>query len=192
MESRVFKLNLQKGAKVNVWLKEGLAEGRGGNGTVVMEGRTNLFARSKKLVLELFLPRAHSNYALLGVDFSARGDGRSIIRWAIGCQGQERFREAMALLADTVVWGMPAEFQEGVMRSLDRHRRERLLPSGTITYNVSAHGEIGSSADVFRRTNDVLLSLLACDEMSEARIVRTVLEAFHDANPVGWGEDLGQ
>lgn len=63
----------------------------------------------------------------------------------------------------------------------NRLPRTRKVPGGS-----------GSSADVFRRTKDVLLSLPACDEMSEARIVRTVLETFHDANQVGLGEDRGQ
>lgn len=35
-----------------------------------------------------------------------------------------------------------------------------MLPSGTIPYNVPAYGGIGSSADVFRRTNDVLLGFI--------------------------------
>ena len=137
-----------------------------------------MFTKSGKIILELFLPRAHSNYALLGVDFLANGTGKSIIKWDIDCLKQERYSDAIALCFDTVIWGILDEFQEGIMQSLDYHRKEHILPSGTVTYNISAYGEIGSSADMFRRVNDILLSLLICGDLNESIIAKIVKEKF--------------
>lgn len=113
-----------------------------------------------------------NNY--LGVDFLAHRDGKSIIKWEINCLKRERYNGAIALSFDTVFWGILDEFEEGIMRSLDAHRKEHLLPSGIITYNISAYGEIGSSPDMFRRVNDILLSLLICDDISESLIEKIV------------------
>ena len=52
------------------------------------------------------------------------------------------------------------------------------MPSGTVTYNISAYGEIGSSADMFRRVNDILLSLLICGDLNESIIAKIVKEKF--------------
>lgn len=144
--------------KVNVWLNE------------------NMSAASRNYIIELFLPRAHSNYALLGIEFLAQGDGKCIIKWDIDCLKQERYSDAIALSYDTVIWGITDEFKEGIIKSLDYHRKEHMLPGGTITYNISAYGEIGSSADMFRRANDILLSLLTCGELNEAIIANIVQE----------------
>ncbi len=174
----MYKLNLEKGVKANIWLNENLVECRCDDSKIIMEEQTNLFAKSRKIILELFLPRAHSNYALLGVDFLANGAGRSIIKWDIDCLRQERYSDAIALSFDTVIWGILDEFQEGIVQSLDYHRKEYMLPSGTVTYIISAYGEIGSSADMFRRLNDILLSLLICGELNESIIAKIVQEEF--------------
>lgn len=60
------------------------------------------------------------------------------------------------------------------MLSLDKHRKENALPGGILTYDISAYGEIGSSADMFRRVSEILLSLLVCDEISEAFIIKII------------------
>lgn len=166
----MYRLNLKKGVKVNLWLNEELVVDRCDGSKIIMEEDTNMLANSKKLIIELFLPRAHSNYALLGVDFLAHKEGKSIIKWGIDCLKHERYSDAIALSFDTVIWGIMDEFEEGIMCSLDKHRKEHMLPSGIITYNISAYGEIGSSADMFRRVSDILLSLLICDEINESFI----------------------
>ena len=58
----MYKLNLEKGMKVNIWFNENLIECRCNDSKIIMEEQTNLFTKSRKIILELFLPRAHSNY----------------------------------------------------------------------------------------------------------------------------------
>lgn len=96
-----------------------MAECRCDDGKIIIEEQTNLYAKSRKIILELFLPRAHSNYALLGIDFLANGAGKCIIRWDIDCLKQERHSDAMAFSFDTVIWGMLDEFQEGIVQLND-------------------------------------------------------------------------
>ena len=172
----MYRLNLENGVKANIWLNEELVVGRCDSSKIIMEENTDLLANSKKLIVELFIPRSHNNYALLGVDFLAHKDGKSIIKWDINCLKRERYNDAIALSVDTVFWGILDEYVEGIMESLDAHRKEHMLPSGIITYNISAHGEIGSSLDMFRRVNDILLSLLICDDISESLIAKIVQE----------------
>lgn len=116
---QMYKINLEKGVKVNIWLNEHLAECRCDDGKIIIEEQTNLYAKSRKIILELFLPRAHGNYALLGIDFLANGAGKCIIRWDIDCLKQERHSDAMAFSFDTVIWGMLDEFQEGIVQLND-------------------------------------------------------------------------
>lgn len=172
----MYKLDLEKGVKANIWLNGDLIERRCNDNKIIMEEETNLFAKSRRIILELFLPRAHSNYALLGADFLANGAGKSIVKWDIDCLKQERYSDAIVLPFDTVMWGILDEFREGIVQSLDYHRKEHMLPSGTVTYNISAYGEIGSSADMFRRLNDILLSLLFRGELNESIIAKIVQE----------------
>ena len=172
----MYRLNLENEVKANIWLNEQLVVGSCDSSKIIMEENTKLSANSKKLIVELFIPRSHNNYALLGVDFLAHKDGKSIIKWDINCLKCERYNDAIALSADTVFWGILDGYVEGIMESLDAHRKEHMLPGGIITYNISAHGEIGSSPDMFRRVNDILLSLLICDEINESLIEKIVQE----------------
>lgn len=172
----MYRLKFEKGVKVNIWLNEKLAAESRDSSKIIMEGDTNILADSKKLIVELSLPRAHDNYALLGADLLAYKNGKSIIKWGIDCLKHKRYSNAIALPFDTVFWGIMEEFEEGIRHSLDNHRNRHMLPSGIITYNISAYGEIGSSADMFRRVNDILLSLLICDKMSETCLAKIVQE----------------
>lgn len=93
----MYRLDLEKGVKVNIWLNEELAVGKCDGSKVIMEENTDLLVNSKKLIVEMFIPRSHNNYTLLGVDFLAHKDGKSIIKWGINCLKRERYNDAIAL-----------------------------------------------------------------------------------------------
>lgn len=170
----MYRLNLEKGVRANIWLNEELAAGGCDGSKVIMEENTVLLADSKKIIIELFIPRSHNNYALLGVDFSAHRNGKCTVRQGIRRLNCEKHNDAIALSIDSVIWGITEDVESGIMLSLDKHRKENALPSGILTYDISAYGEIGSSADMFRRVSDILLSLLVCDEISEAFIIKII------------------
>lgn len=173
----MFKYDLEKGLKVNVWINEEFEAGENGKyDKLLIEEDTILFANTKKVIVELFIPRAHNNYALLGVDFLASEDGKAVVKLNMETSSAEKYMSAEALPFDTVLWGITGEFNEGIIRSLDKHIKKQALPSGIIHYNISAYGEIGSSADMFEKVSDILLSILMCNDNDEAQILNIIKE----------------
>lgn len=170
----MFKYNLDKGLKVNVWINEEFVVRENGNNRFLVEEDTVLFANTKKIIIELFIPRAHNNYALLGMDFLASESGKAVVQLNMEAPNSEKYKEAEALPFDAVFWGITDEFNEGIIRSVDKHIKRQALPSGIINYNISAYGEIGSSADMFEKVSDILLSILMCDDNDEARILKLI------------------
>lgn len=66
---------------------------------------------------------------------------------------------------DTVTYGIIDEYKEGIINSIHKHVKSQTLPSGIITYNISAYAEIGSSQKMFELVSDILLSLLIHDNI---------------------------
>ena len=52
------------------------------------------------------------------------------------------------------------------------------LPSGTIDYNISAQGEIGSSQNIFEMVSDILLSLLTVENICESTVMCIVKQCM--------------
>lgn len=117
-----------------------------------------------------------ANYALLGVDFLASKNGKVTVKLGINKQNDKRYNDSIALPFDTVICGFLDEFEEGIISSVDKYIKEKSLPSGIITYNVYAYGEIGSSVDMFKRVSDILLSLLVYDNIDEYIISEKIKE----------------
>lgn len=144
---------------------------------------------SRKLIVELFIPRSHNNYALLSVDFLADISGKTVVNLGIDNLNNERFNDSIALTLDTVIWGIMDEYEKGILPSVEKHLNAHSLPSGIIFFNIFAHGEIGSGTDMFRRVSDVLLSLLICENMDEvaAKVKEIMLQWDHSIR-----EEYGQ
>lgn len=91
---------------------------------------------SRKLIVELFIPRSHNNYALLSVDFSADKSGKTVVNLGIDNLNNERFNDSIALTLDTVIWGIMDEYENGILLSVEKHLNAHSLPSGIIFYNI--------------------------------------------------------
>lgn len=65
----MFKYSLKNGLKANIWINEVPMVIQSCKSEILVEGSTELYANTKKLIMELFIPRDHNNYALLGIDF---------------------------------------------------------------------------------------------------------------------------
>lgn len=172
----MYKFNLENGLKANIWINEEPMVNNYDCGKLLIEEKTELFANSKKLVVELFIPRAHNNYALLGIDFLANENGKVIVKLGIDNQNDEKYSDAISLPIDTVICGIMDEFKEGIILSVDEHLMAQSLPSGIVNYNISAYGEVGSSVDMFRRVSNILLSLVMYDEINEYLILKIIKE----------------
>ena len=172
----MYKISLDNGLKANIWINEEPIISNCYYGKLLAEEKTKLFANSKKLIVELFIPRAHNNYALLGIDFLANETGKVTIEFSLNNPNNTKYNDAIALSFDTVFWGIVDEFEEGIILSLNKHLRSQSLPSGIINYNISAYAEVGSSADMLKKISDILLSLLLCDDINEYRLLEIIRE----------------
>lgn len=163
----MFQIILNNGVKANIWIDEEPIVNSCECSKLILEEKAKLYADSRKLIVELFIPRAHSNYALLGVDFLASENNKVVVKLGINNFNNKKFKNSLALSCDTVFLGIMDEFEEGIIHSIDKHMQEQSLPSGVINYNIFAYGEIGSSADMFKKVSDILLSLLICNNINE-------------------------
>lgn len=162
----MFKFVLKNGIKINMWINESLTIiDSNHDGEIIYRQNTELKATSKKIIVELFIPRACSNYALLGLDFISTNEKKSNIKISIDEQECKIYKNSIALPFDKVNWGIMDEYKQGILNSIYKHIN--ILPSGIINYNISAHGEIGSSIVAFEIVSDILLSLLQYNDINE-------------------------
>lgn len=156
----MFQYVLENGLKANIWLNHFPAIIKEVKDELLVEGDTKTYTNSKQLVVELFIPRSHNNYALLGIDFISDRENKVKIKMGIENQQKRKNDHSLALSFDTVMWGILEEYKQGVMDSVHIFLQNGELPSGTIHYNIAAYGEIGSSQTMFKIVSNILLSLL--------------------------------
>ena len=174
----MFKYSLKNGLEANIWINEVPMVIQSCKSEILVEGSTELYANTKKLIMELFIPRDHNNYALLGIDFVATNEKKVIAKININNQNQTKYKDAIALSIDTVTYGIIDEYKEGIINSIHKHVKSQTLPSGIITYNISAYAEIGSSQKMFELVSDILLSLLIHDNIDEHKALQILLISF--------------
>ncbi len=175
-EILMFKFNLDNGLKANIWVDEEPIISRCGYSELLVQEKVEMFATSKKLTIELFVPRAHNNYALLGVDFLASENGEVEVKLGIDEYNNEIYNASIALPFDIVVCGITDEFKEGIIHSVDSYLKGKRLPSGIVNYNIFAYGKIGSSVNMFKSISDMLLSLLIYEDIDEVIISKVIKE----------------
>lgn len=158
---------LQNGLKANIWVNDFPAIIKEVKGELLVEGEAEAITNSKQLVVELFIPRSHNNYALLGIDFISNNEKKVKIKMSIENQQELKNDSSLALSFDTVTWGILEEYKQGVIDSFNMFLQNRKLPSGIINYNIAAYGEIGSSQTMFKTVNNILLSLLINENICE-------------------------
>lgn len=166
---------LQNGLKARIWINEFSMLNSGNKDEILIEKATTVRANSKSVVVELFIPRGHNNYALLGMDFLSDEEQRVKVKLNINNQESRMYKDSIALSIDTVTWGIEEEYKQGISNSVNNFLEAKSLPSGIINYKVSAHGEIGSSQDMFETVSNILLSILVHDLVDED-IALTILK----------------
>lgn len=169
----MFKIN-ENGLKLNVWIDERTIINSSNFQKILAEESAGLYAETKRITVELFIPRAHNNYALLGIDFIANKENKVTVKSSLSNLNNEKYNESIALPFDNVICGITKEFEDGIILSVNKHTKMKALPSGILIYSVSAYGEIGSSACMFQNASDILLSLLLCANMNESSILRII------------------
>ena len=91
----MFKYSLKNGLEANIWINEVPMVIQSCKSEILVEESTELYANTKKLIIELFIPRDFSNYALLGIDFVATNEKKVIAKININNQNQTKYNDAI-------------------------------------------------------------------------------------------------
>lgn len=170
----MFQYVLEDGLKANIWINNFSANIKEVKDELLVEENTETYTNSKQFVVELFIPRLHSNYALLGIDFISDHQKKVKIKMNIANQQKLKNNHSLALSFDKVTWGILEEYKQGVIDSIYMFLQNRELPSGAIYYNIAAYAEIGSSQAMFEIVNHILLSLLINENICEETVLTIV------------------
>jgi hypothetical protein len=116
---------------------------------------------SKAIALELLLaPREISNYAFLGVKYIPSEDSYLNIEVRVSEYEGALLTDTIALSTDEVHVGIPEEYAETIMATVKDYLKNYGLSSGTLLFDLGAHGHVGSSKIIFSKTTKILMSLL--------------------------------
>lgn len=158
---------LDNGLKANIWINEVIKENNGYKNTMFSKKDELINTGKKKIVIELFIPRAHNNYALLGLEYTANVEKNMMYKISIDDINSQEYNNSIALSHDKVTWGILDEYKLGIINSVSNYLNNNSLPNGMIDFNISAHAEIGSSQLMFEKVSDILLLLLAKESIDE-------------------------
>lgn len=167
----MYKYILENGLKANIWLDESLIETNSILEELLVEKDVTINLHSRKIIVELFIPRAHNNYALLGIDFISDDEKKVKVKLSCNKHANSKYSDNLALSIDTVNWGILDEYKQGIISSVNNFLKKENLPSGVINYNISAHGEIGSSPWMFETVSNIVLSILVTECIDENEIL---------------------
>ena len=126
------------------------------------------------VIVELMLPRNHNNYGMLGVEYRKGGDETNIIIDVNDCKG-ELYEANIAVMPDIVHKGIPAEYVDGIIKGVEGIRKET-IKCGTYIFNIGAHGEVGSSQNMFYVITNILIKILDITLIDSSIIKKIILE----------------
>ncbi|MCP4152390.1 MAG: hypothetical protein GY757_31925 [bacterium] len=122
----------------------------------------------KSLCLELFIgPREISNYGLLGIEFLANdSDLLTIIVNESSVDGKI-LSNSLAMQIDEVHIGIPKIYAKSISNCSEKtYKTLEKVPSGSLIFNIGAHGYVGSSPLIFSIITRVIINLLKLDLIS--------------------------
>lgn len=115
---------------------------------------------SSRVTLEALVPRgAYAQYGLLGLMFGERPTKTLEVEVHYSGSNEVPWLESLARQVDDVRLGLPLEYANSVLTTAASFALHR-LPPGRLEAVESAHGIVGSSADIFRRLTLGILSLM--------------------------------
>ncbi|WP_105176500.1 MULTISPECIES: hypothetical protein [Clostridium] len=135
-------------------------------------------------VIELNLKHRHSsNYVLLGISYKYEDTKKLVIRVNSSIEDGEIVGNTLVSNSDEVHAGIPLEYSEEVIRVANTYLNSIDCSSGTITFDIGAHGYIGSSSAIFGVATEVLLKILSTDNKGDTqRIEETVFNQLTAKN----------
>lgn len=158
---------LDNGLRSNIWVNEVPMVNDADLDAILSEKDTVRKTGKKRIIIELFIPRDHNNYALLGLEFVPNAEQSLTYKISINNKEGTEYNNSIALSYDQVTWGILDEYKQGIINSMNKYLNNKSLTNGIINYNISAHAEMGSSQLMFEKVSDILLSLLVKENIDE-------------------------
>lgn len=126
------------------------------------------------LIVELKLPGNHNNYGMLGFEYRKGVDETNIIINVNDYKG-ELYEANISVMPDIVHKGIPEDYVDGIIKSVEDIRKET-MKCGTYNFNIGAHGEVGSSQNMFYVITNILFRILDVDLIDDSIINKIILE----------------
>lgn len=129
----------------------------------------------------------HFPYGLLAAEFVPQESNRLLLQTLVSADEGPCFPASLAGVTDNVRFGLIAEYAGGVMDSALEAEAALRLGSGVLRFHHTAHGEVGSSTNWFRRLTGLVVQLLCLDAsiVTAEQVARLFERPLTGALPVG-------
>lgn len=128
------------------------------------------------LAIELFLKNRHaSNYVLLGFNYKYEHIGKLKVKVKSSIYDGTIVENTLVSERDEVHAGIPQEYAEQILEVANECLSNIGCSEGTITFDIGAHGYIGSSKAIFGIATEILLKLLNEDNKSNIENLESVI-----------------
>lgn len=129
---------------------------------------------SKLMAVEVCLPKNASNYAMLGVKYESCEESKIVID--VFDFDTMEFPESLGVKPDNIQLGLPEDYVDGIFKGFEKILNNGLLTKGRYRFFIGAHGEVGSSVNIFDYTCRVLMRLLIEKDIN-TNVVENVIKA---------------
>ena len=129
---------------------------------------------SKLMAVEVCLPKNASNYAMLGLKYESCEESKIVID-VFDFETVE-FPENLGIKPDKIQLGLPEDYVDGIFQGFEKTLNKGLMRKGRYRFFIGAHGEVGSSVNIFDYTCRILMRLLIEKDFN-TNIIENIIKA---------------
>ena len=131
---------------------------------------------SVSYVIEIRIIGRHAcNYALLGISFEHGNSDKLVIKVNSSDLDGKIIESSIASLDDEIHVGIPLEYSEEVFNVAKNYLNGVPCSSGTITFDIAAHGYVGSSSAIFGIATEILLKILSANNKNNIQEIEKIV-----------------
>ena len=108
--------------------------------------------------------RNANNYALLGITYMYQESDELIINVNVSDYEGKVVSNTLALRPDEVHSGIPLDYAREIICVAEDYFKHNKCGTGVITFDIGAHGYIGSSTNMFSKVSRILLQILTMND----------------------------
>ena len=131
---------------------------------------------SVSYVIEIrIIGRDACNYALLGISYKHENSNKLVIKVNSSDLDGKIIESSIASLDDEIHVGIPLEYSEEVFNVAKNYLNGVHCSSGTITFDIAAHGYVGSSSVIFGVATEILLKILSTNNKNNIQEIEKIV-----------------